>query len=217
MMKKLVLVLRNSITAFILIIALCSSHSSYAVNIIDESAFSGPVVLRDNGIIVTGDSYAGRFYDFERNKDLYVLGYAKAGQTIDQNKYIMTAAFDFNVNNVLISIGVNDHFVETPPYMFEYMLRSFLSVAILKKKTVYFHSYLKYFASDYYRKKFSSLEYDNIIRKLCEEYSNVYYIDVHDLETTNYIDRDNIHYNQAFYDELYERLVKMMFLVERYK
>ena len=201
-MKKLILVLRNSITAFILIIALCSSQSSYAVNIIDEPAFSGPVVLLDNGIIVTGDSYAGRFYDFERNKDLYVLGYAKAGQTIDQNKYIMTAAFDFNVNNVLISIGVNDHFVETPPYMFEYMLRSFLSVAILKKKTVYFHSYLKYFASDYYRKKFSSLEYDNIIRKLCEEYSNVYYIDVHDLETAYYIDRDNIHYNQAFYDLL---------------
>lgn len=216
-MKKLVLVLRNSIIVFVLIIALYSSKTSYAVNIIDKSAFSGPVVLRDNGIIVTGDSYAGRFYDFERNKDLYVLGYAKAGQTIDQNKYIMTAAFDFNVNNVLISIGVNDQFVETPLYKFEYMLRSFLSVAILKNKTVYFHSYLKYFANEYNNKKFSSIDYDNIIRKLCEEYSNVYYIDVRDLETPYFIDKDNIHYNQAFYDELYERLVKMMFLVERYK
>lgn len=53
-----------------------------------------------------------------------------------------------------------------------------------------------------------------IIRQLCSEYYNAYYIDVKDLESPIYISDDNIHYNTLFYDELYNRLIDTMYTVE---
>ena len=176
---------------------------------------TGPIVIKDSKIVVTGDSFAGKFYDFEKDKELQLVPFARAGRTIDDNKAIMAEALNHNEKNVLVSIGVNDQFMETPPYRFEFVLRSLLNISLITNKNVYFHSYLKYFSNLYYDKRFSSSQYDEIIKQLCSEYPNAYYIDVKDLETPYYISEDNIHYNLMFYDELYKRLLYTIFSVEK--
>ncbi len=214
MMKKLQLVLKNSIflVAIFILISFC-----YSNNIIDNGSIhsSGPIVIKDSRIIVTGDSFAGKFFDFEKNKELQLVPYARAGRTIDDNKAIMAEALNHKEKNVLVSIGVNDQFMETPPYRFEFVLRSLLNISLYNNKNVYFHSYLKYFSNLYNSKKFAATEYDAIIRQLCTEYYNAHYIDVKDLETPYYISDDNIHYNNMFYDVLYSRLVDTIYAVEK--
>ena len=180
----------------------------------NDNISMGPIAIYDNKIVVTGDSYAGLFCDYESNKNLLVIPHAKAGRTIVDNKYIMLEAIDYDSNNILVSIGVNDQFFETPLYRFEFELRNFLNNAFLKRKTVYFHTYLRYYADSYYYKMFSSAQYDAIIIKLCNEYPNAHYIDIKDLESIKYIGKDNIHYNKIFYDELYNRLIASIYLNE---
>ena len=218
MMKKLKLELKGNrilLVAF-LILFLSIPNIYYCVGFNDNTikTYSGPIVVRENRMTVTGDSYAGKFFDFEKDKDLKLTPYARAGKTIDDNKYVISEALGSSDKNVLISIGVNDQFFETPPYRFEFILRSILNLAIQNNKTVYFHSYLKYFSYHYYQKKYKSTDYDNIIRQLCLEYYNAHYIDVLDLETTEYISDDNLHYNSNFYDELYNRLIMLMYSIE---
>lgn len=213
-MKMLKLVLKNKIitTLFILLLSI----NCRAENILNFPSYpSGPIVLKDSRIVVTGDSFAGKFCEFEKDKDLIIFPHARAGQTIDQNKIIMAQALNYNIKNVLISIGVNDQFMETPPYRFEYVLRSLLNISLYNNKNVYFHSYLKYFSNVYNVKRFSAQEYDLIIKRLCDEYANAYYIDVSDLEKPIYISDDNIHYNLMFYDELYNRLITLIHQLEK--
>lgn len=175
----------------------------------------GPLVIKDSKIIVTGDSFAGKFCEYEKNKDLTLIPYARAGCTIDQNQIIMALALNFDEKNILISIGVNDQFMETPPYRFEAIMRRLLNIGIFYNKNVFMHSYLMYFSSLYNQKRFSAIEYDTIIKKLCDEYENAYYIDVKDLENPTYISDDNMHYNSLFYDELYTRLLNLIIELEK--
>ena len=219
MMNLLKLELKNRVFIILIIIL------SFTINTICfsedfndfQNSMPGPIALKDSNLIVTGDSFAGVFCEFEKDKDLIVYGYARAGCTIEQNQLIMEEALNFKGKNVLISIGVNDQYMETPPYRFEYIMRSLLNLSISKNKKVYFHSYLRYFSNSYFQKKFSAIEYDSIIKRLCSEYINAYYIDVKDLENPVYISEDNIHYNSKFYDKLYERLINKMIMVENSK
>ena len=216
-MKKLRLELKNKIKFFcFILLILFISFECFSNNIIFSGANDnpGPIILKDSRIVVTGDSFAGKFCDFEQNKDLTVVPYARAGHTIDQNKIIMAQALNFDETNVLISIGVNDQFYQTPPYRFEYVMRTLLNISLFNRKTVFLHSYLRYFSNDYNKRWFSAEEYDSIIKKLCDEYDNAYYIDVKDLELPSYISDDNIHYNMQFYDELYKRLINLIQLLE---
>lgn len=216
MMKKLQLALKNSLIVIFIFITVAVCYSNNIINDISNEV-SGPIVIKDSKIVVTGDSFAGKFFDYEKNKELQLVPYARAGRTIDENKFIMAEALNHKENNILISIGVNDQFMETPPYRFEFVLRSLLNIALYNNKSVYFHSYLKYFSDLYNRKRFAATEYDAIIRQLCAEYYNAYYIDVKDLETPYYISDDNIHYNLMFYDELYNRLVDIIYTIEKSK
>ena len=176
----------------------------------NSTVTTGPQVVKDNRLIITGDSFAGKFVEFEENKDFILTGSARAGRTIVDNSQIMLNSLNYEFKNVLVSIGVNDHFYETPPYKFEATLRSFLNQACFNNKKVYFHSYLNYFADTNPRKKYAIFVYDNIIRQLCLEYFNAQYIDVKDLENLYYISDDYIHYNKLFYDELFKRLKNLL-------
>ena len=213
-MKRFQLVLKNSILLIFIFlsISLCYSNNIINNNLVEST---GPIVIKNSKIVVTGDSFAGKFYDFEKDKELQLVPFARAGRTIDENKFIMAEALNLNEKNVLISIGVNDQFMETPPYRFEFVLRSILNISLINNTNVYFHSYLKYFSNLYNNKRFSATEYDEIIKQLCNEYYTAHYIDVKDLETPKYISEDNIHYNIMFYDELYNRLVNAIYTIER--
>ena len=212
-MKKLKLVLKSKFIIFSILILM--SKNCYSSNILNYNENTiGPLVLKDYNLVVTGDSFAGKFCEFEKDRELEIIPYARAGMTIDQNQLIMALALNFEENNYLISIGVNDLFYETPPYIFESVLRKILNVAVFNQKKVYMHSYLKYFSDLYYKKRYQAQNYDSIIRKLCMEYDIAEYIDVSDLESLYYISDDNMHYNKYFYDELYNRLFKKLYEFE---
>lgn len=213
-MKRSKSALKNSL--LLVFIFLCTTLC-YSNNIINNNPTNdfGPIVIKESRVVVTGDSFAGKFFEYEKNKELKLVPYARAGRTIDENKIIMAEALNHKEKNILISIGVNDQFMETPLYRFESVLRSLLNISIYNNKNVYFHSYLKYFSNTYIAKRFNSADYDAIIRQLCTEYYNAHYIDVKDLETPYYISEDNIHYNSMFYDELYKRLVDKIYAIEK--
>ncbi len=218
-MKMLKSVLKSKLrvvkTFIILVLVLCdvivasNIYNSYYTEIP-----VGPIVLKDMSLIVTGDSFAGKFCEMENQRELKIIPYAIAGQTIDQNKIIMAEALNFPEKNVMFSIGVNDMFIETMPYYFESVLRELMVIAEFNKKNVIMHSYLRFFSENYYEKKFDAFMYDSIIKKICDEYSNAYYIDVHDLERYEYISEDLMHYNKLFYDELYNRVFKLLYQLE---
>lgn len=219
MMKMLKLALKSKIKilkTFIILIFI-TSDILFASNIYNSNFYnmpSGPIALKDISLIVTGDSFAGKFCDMESQRDLKIIPYAIAGQTIDQNKIIMAQALNFNEKNVMFSIGVNDMYIETIPYSFESVLRELMVIAEFNKKNVIMHSYLRFFSENYYEKKFDAFMYDSIIKKICSEYDNAYYIDVHDLERHEYISEDLMHYNKLFYDELYNRVFNLLYRLE---
>lgn len=209
MMRMLKLQLKSRIIVFAACISISLCNVLYANEIYSnsESLFNGPMILKDSYLIVTGDSFAGKFCEYEEYRDLTLITHARAGIPVVNNWDIMSEAMNFNHKNVLISIGVNDQFFETPPYMFESKLRFILNLALSKDKNVIFHSYLKYFSTIHDEKRFNSRIYDGIIRRLCSEYPNTKYIDCFDLESERYISEDNMHYNKLFYDELYKRVL----------
>ena len=114
-MKMLKLVLKSKKIFIAIILTFLINNVLFASNIYYNYNYlpSGPVALKDNTLIVTGDSFAGKFCDMESERELNIIPYAIAGNTIDQNKIIMALALNFEQKNVLFSIGVNDMFVET--------------------------------------------------------------------------------------------------------
>lgn len=216
MMKMLRLVLKSKILIILILFVTMVNNLSFASNVNYNYSYipQGPMVLKDSKLIVTGDSFAGKFCDMESNRELQIIPYAIAGQTIEQNKIIMATALNFYDKNVLFSIGVNDMFVETMPYNFESVLRELMVIAEYNQKNVIMHSYLRFFSENYYEKNFDAYMYDSIIRRICDEYKNAYYIDVHDLERQEYISDDLMHYNKLFYDELYNRVFQKLYQIE---
>ena len=219
MMRMLKLVSKSKKIVALILFALLINSSLYASNIYNNYNMfnampTGPVALKDNRLVVTGDSFAGKFCDMESQRELHIIPYAKAGQTIDQNKIIMALALNYEEKNVLFSIGVNDMYVDTMPYNFESVLRELMVIAQFNRKNVIMHSYLRFFSENYYEKVFDAFTYDSIIRKICDEYDNAYYIDVHDLERYEYISEDMMHYNKLFYDELYNRVFQKLYELE---
>ena len=159
-------------------------------------------------LIVAGDSYSERFYVHEKDREIEMLPFFNAGTTISENHKTLMQAFNSRHRFILFSISVNDRHRGTHPMVFEYNLRELLNKSLESKKIVFFHTYMQYsyapFASDFCQ--FSTYEYDSILRKLCAEYSNVYYIDMSDCGGLDYALDDGIHYSRAFNDKLYERL-----------
>lgn len=217
-MSRLVLKSKKILLIIVFVFSILCSNNCYTASIYSSGNFGspiGPIVLKDYKLVVTGDSFAGKFCEFESNREMELVPYAIAGQTIDQNKIIMALALNFDERNVLFSIGVNDMFVGTMPYMFESVLRELLKIAEFNGKRVIMHSYLMFFSDNYYEMKFDAYTYDGIIRKLCAEYpNNTVYIDVHDLERIEYVSEDMMHYNKLFYDELYERVFNTLYQLD---
>lgn len=217
-MSRLELKSKKVFLILVLVFTLFCSNVLFAANIYNPSISgmpNGPMVLKDIKLVVSGDSFAGKFCEFEDGRDLKLVPYAIAGKTIDENKIIMALALNFDEKNVLFSIGVNDMFVGTVPYMFESVLRELLKIAEFNGKRVIMHSYLMFFSDNYYEMRFDAYTYDSIIRKLCAEYpNNTVYIDVHDLERIEYVSEDMMHYNKLFYDELYQRVFNTLYQLE---
>ena len=159
-----------------------------------------------NSIAVAGDSYAGTFVRFEKDKKYNMIEYAKSGRTIGQNKTLIDSAIDTVAKYILISTSVNDYEKQSTLNSFEYNLRRYLNHALLNHKIVFLHTYMKYSAA--VKRDVSIKDYDDIIKKLSEEYENTIYIDMHKYEDKTYEMPDKRHYDRAFNDALYNEIDK---------
>lgn len=156
-------------------------------------------------IAVTGDSYAGFLMTFEDLRDYGMVGYAIAGKTLAANYYRMKEAMHQDLDIVVISVGVNDVINNTEPEEFAKLFHSLLLEGLKYGKTIITHTYLDFkFNNNIY--KYKAFDYDVAIRKEMYGFDNVYYINMCDYEKEEYLQDDNIHYNKAFYDILYDKI-----------
>ena len=155
-------------------------------------------------IAVAGDSYAGTFVRLEKDKNYNLLEFAKDGRTIGQNKDLIDASIETIAKYVLISTSVNDFEKQTTLNSFEMNLRRHINHAMINHKVVFLHTYMDYAAA---RKRTIAIkDYDNILKKLADEYENTLYIDMHDFEKVEFQMSDKRHYDKIFNDVLYEKI-----------
>ena len=159
-----------------------------------------------NVLAVAGDSYAGTFARFEKDKKYNILEFAKSGKTIGQNKTLIDQSMDSVAKFILISTSVNDYEKQSTLNSFEYNLRRFINHSLLNHKIVFLHTYMKYSAA--VKRDVEIKDYDDIIKKLAVEYENTIYIDMHEYEKKEYEMPDRRHYDKAFNDALYDKIDK---------
>ena len=160
-------------------------------------------------VVVAGDSYGKNFFNDEQKREIKFREYCNNGLTIDENYKTLIEAFDSFSNIVLFSISVNDQQKGTHPVIFEIKFREMLDKARETEKIVIVHTYMHYPYANFANAKlfpFSTYEYDSVVRKLANEYDNVFYIDMNDYGGVEYMTEDGIHYNKEFNDALYDRL-----------
>ena len=196
--------------------------------------------LDKDSMTVTGDSYAGYFAVFESNRDYNINLFAEAGKTTRDNQDMMVKAIFNGDEIILISIGVNDRFANESLDIFGLRMESMVILANMLNKKVFFHTYMDYgmkevsddifVASvsnntdlpfqysgmylDNQSKMNSCSDYDKILLDVANRYGNAFYIDMKDFNNMKYLQDDSIHYNKAFYDALYDRIIMSLFLIK---
>ena len=165
-------------------------------------------------IVVAGDSYAQRFYEDERDRGINLIGYFNAGFTLDMNWSTLLEAFNSLNKIIFFSVSINDRHKNTHPSEFEREFRTLLDIADRTGKIVFVHSYMYYDLASVPIFSYTTSEYDAMIRKIVQEYKNVYYIDMSDCIGSEYMQEDGLHYNKKFNDIMFDR---MNFLIDLLK
>lgn len=201
-MKKKILFL---ITIGLVVI---SSFNLFASNVIVAGGYESFYKETPSGteLIVAGDSYAQNFYKDEVNRDMQLIPYFQEGYTIEENQRKLQEAFYSIHKYILFSISVNDHRKNTHPNYFEDEYRDMVEFAKATSKIVFVHSYMLYDLNVTNALQFTPYDYDNMVRKIANDYDNIYYIDMSDCVGAGYMEADGIHYNKAFNDILYDRI-----------
>ncbi|MBO6134297.1 MAG: SGNH/GDSL hydrolase family protein [Lachnospiraceae bacterium] len=214
-MKKIVI----SLSVIVMVFAL---HGfCFASNVIIAGGYDRLFTESPMGteLIVAGDSYAQNFYEDENGKDMQLIPYFQEGFTIEENQKKLQDAFYSIHKYILFSISVNDHRKNTHPNYFEDEFRDMVDLATKTSKTVFVHSYMIYNQNFTNGLQFSSYDYDNMVRKIANDYPNIYYIDMMDCAGLEYIEADGVHYNKLFNDILYDRIkakIEELKLIDEY-
>lgn len=177
------------------------------INKVQYDKVSDWMKINDKSVLaVAGDSYAGTFARFEKDKKYNIQEFAKDGKTVEENSALINTAMDSKALYVLISTSVNDYEKQSPLYSFEVNLRKYINHALLNHKMVFLHTYMKYEAA--IKRSIDINDYDKVIKKLATEYDNVIYIDMHKYEDEKYQMPDMRHYDKEFNDALYDEIDK---------
>ena len=181
----------------------------FSLIIANISFANGPGTIV-NRIAVVGDSYAGHFNLVEGSDrfDYFIFPVGTIYNPI--NIKVFQEAINSLDTYILFATGVNDQALNTDIGVFEIILRGYIAEIIKRNKYLVFHTYM-----DYSRKKIGNgssppEEYDKVLKKLSEEFSNVLYIDMSGFNMPRYDMGDGLHYNDFFYDTL---KAKLMFYV----
>ena len=205
MRKRLV-----SLFTIVLIVMYC--FGSFASNVIIAGGYESFFKETPSGteLIVAGDSYAQGFYEDEVNRDMQLIPFFQEGFTIEENRKKLQDAFYSIHKYILFSISVNDHRKNTHPNYFEDEYRDMVDLAAKTSKIVFVHSYMLYDFNVIASQGFTPYDYDNMVRKIANDYDNIYYIDMSDCVGAEYMELDGIHYNKKFNDILYDRIKAKM-------
>ena len=153
-------------------------------------------------LAVAGDSYAGTFARFEKDRDLNIAEFAVSNRTIIENDSIIGSAIDSPAKYILISTGVNDYERQTSLSLFEEELRRLFNRACRNDKIVFVHSYMNYGMAK--TKNITIRDYDFVLKRVAGEYENAVYIDVGAYGIIKFQMQDLKHYDKEFNDKLYE-------------
>lgn len=201
-------------TAILLITTLiCSEIFAYTSIIRAKEKKIGPGEDPLMLVGVTGDSYGGYLINnLMRQGDFDLKNYCVAGSTINQNKNRILDCIQDRYKFIVISIGVNDHYEQTPLNEFFETINLFCEAAKSLDKYVIFHTYMTYPTSPLYNFTYTCEQYDSILRGVANIHKdNVIYIDMSDVNATMYHQEDCIHYNDNFYEVLISRLIPVIY------
>ena len=203
---------KKFLSLFAIIMIVTYSFDVFASNVIIAGGYESFFKETPSGteLIVAGDSYAQGFYEDEVNRDMQLIPYFQEGFTIEENKRKLEDAFYSIHKYILFSISVNDHRKNTHPNYFEDEYRDMVDLATKTSKTVFVHSYMLYDMTMANALQFTPYDYDNMVRKIANDYDNIYYIDMSDCVGAEYMELDGIHYNKKFNDILYDRIKAKM-------
>ena len=160
-------------------------------------------------LAITGDSFAGYFVNYEKERDFNFKVFAYPGRTTIDNYELMYNAANADADYIIVSIGVNDHVHSTDPEDFKERINSIVLNAKSCNKKVFLHTYMPYFFYQImgYTIKYDVKDYDIKLREIANRHDNVIYIDMNDCAIPDFMQVDMVHYNQGFYDVLYGRIV----------
>ena len=177
-------------------------------------------IVNKNRIAITGDSYASYLYNKLYDEIPYsVESYFIAGRTIIENEQMMLKAMNSRCKYVFVSIGVNDHFKNTNLQLFHDTYENIIKEGLKNKKIIFTHSFVEYPVSKNFISKYSTHDYDNIVRTISDMYEDVYYININKYADEKYFEDDNLHLNKMFYKYFYGMILsefdkKSMFFLQ---
>lgn len=202
--------LKKRIRIFIILFMTVSIFGLTCVFSIENKNWANEIESDELGtdeIVIAGDSYTQHFLKDIGDRRKEFIEYSHEGTTICQNKTKLFEAVNSPHKYLFLCISVNDHLQKNSPAIFEIYLRALLNKSVETGKIVFLHTYMKYPASAMAQKTFTVDMYDDVLRKMAEDYNNVYYIDLSDINVPESFLEDGVHCNSSFNNELYRRLI----------
>ena len=184
----------NKFFVTIILLIICISNHTYSLNPLDRDY---------KALSVVGDSFAGHFALNEGFNNLYYFIFPFPAITNEKNVEIFEECIRSDKSNfILFATGVNDLIMATRLTDFEESLVTYVKAAKKENKFVLFHTYMMEFSDKIGDTYFKTSDYDNVLRKIAENYDNAFYIDMSNLQHERYTIDDKCHYNKTFYDTL---------------
>lgn len=165
--------------------------------------------INDGNVAVVGDSFAGNYVNFESDSGIIPFAFP-VGLLANNMDVVDKCINDKSIKYVLFATGLHDYVKCTVLEDFENMIKAMAIKCKEKNKYLFFHTYMKVPEVPANRRGYTTSAYDEIFRKVANEFNNVYYIDMNDLNTIDYMQQDMMHYDINFYDTLRTRLEKII-------
>lgn len=172
----------------------------------------GPGEYAKKNIAIVGDSYIEFFKHFVSTDDFDYYEFPAEGITKDENVATFINCIENGDNHyILFCAGATDFLQKIDPSIFENYLRLYINLAKEKNKSIFFHTYMSFYRSELRNDGHTVKELDDVYRKLADEFPNVYYIDMSNLDNEDYAFGDGYNYGESFFITL---SAKMIYLTE---
>ena len=168
----------------------------------------GPGENIKKNIAVVGDSSMEFFKTFVKMDDFDYYQFPEDGITRDENVAIFTNCINSDTNKyILFCEGFSDYLQMISQSTFENYLRLYATLALEKNKVLFFYTYMDFYRAELREDGHTVKELDDVYRKLANEFPNVFYIDMTNLNNDEYAFGDGYNYGEAFFVTLASRVI----------